>query len=145
MVRDYTMAYRTGSWSQYVRGGAAKDPSCSGPGRGSVGGSLVGYLYRHRHHRPAQVRHAVLPVPRPGRKGLPDIDLDVPRSRRKDMLGYFPKRFGAENVCAIGTLSRSGPKATLRDLGRALKITATPAGSTPTWTRSASTSPTWSG
>ena len=128
MVRDYTDAYRSGSWSQYVHGGVPKDPQLLGPGRGSVGGSLVGYLTGIDLIDPLKYGTLFSRFLSPGRKGLPDIDLDVPRSKRKDMLGYFPKRFGAENVCAIGTLIRSGPKATLRDLGRALKINTTPQG-----------------
>ena len=120
MVRDYTMAYRTGSWSPYVHGNVPKDPQLLGPGRGSVGGSLVGYLTGIDIIDPLKYGTLFSRFLSPGRKGLPDIDLDVPRSRRKEMLGYFPRRFGAENVCAIGTLSRSGPKATLRDLARAL-------------------------
>src|SRR4029077_9703457 len=58
----------------------------------------------------------------PGRKGLPDIDLDMPRSQRPDGLKYMAARFNHENVCAIGTLNRNGPKATLRDLSRAMQI-----------------------
>ena len=38
------------------------------------------------------------------------------------MLAYISKRFGHDNVCAIGTFSRSGPKATLRDLCRVYGI-----------------------
>lgn len=122
MVRDYSMAYRSGSWSQYVKKGHAKEPMLLGPGRGSVGGSLVAYLCGIDIIDPVKYGTLFSRFLSPGRKGLPDVDMDVPRSQRPDALKYFTARFGQDNVCAIGTLSRNGPKAILKDLGRAMHI-----------------------
>lgn len=122
MVRDYTMAYRGGSWSQWVKKGAAPEPMLLGPGRGSVGGSLVGYLTGIDIIDPLKYGTLFSRFLSPGRKSLPDIDLDMPRSQRPDGLKYMTARFGHENVCAIGTLNRLGPKQALRDLGRAMQI-----------------------
>ncbi len=128
MVRDYTGAYRSGAWSQYVRPGAPKDPVLIGPGRGSVGGSLVAYLLGIDIIDPIKYGTLFSRFLTPERKGLPDIDVDVPRSQRAEMLKYITKRFGEGNVCAIGTLSRNGPKQTVKDLGRALGINRQPGG-----------------
>lgn len=128
MVRDYTGAYRSGAWSQYVRPGAPKDPVLIGPGRGSVGGSLVAYLLGIDIIDPIKYGTLFSRFLTPDRKGMPDIDVDVPQSQRPEMLHYITKRFGAGNVCAIGTLSRNGPKQTVKDLGRALGINKQPGG-----------------
>lgn len=128
MVRDYTTAYRSGNWSEYVRPGHTKEPILVGPGRGSVGGSLVAYLTGIDIIDPIKYGTLFSRFLSPGRQGLPDVDVDVPQSQRKDMLAYFPRRFGEGNVCVIGTLSRNGPKATLKDLGRALGIAKAPGG-----------------
>jgi DNA polymerase III subunit alpha len=122
MVRDYTMAYRSGSWSQYVKQGGRKEPLLLGPARGSVGGSLVAYLLGIDIIDPIKYGTLFSRFLSPGRQGLPDIDVDVPQSQRPDALKYLSARFGHENVCAIGTLSRSGAKQTLRDLGKALQV-----------------------
>jgi len=122
MVADYTGAYRSGAWSQYVRPGAPKDPVLIGPGRGSVGGSLVAYLLGIDIIDPIKYGTLFSRFLTPDRKGMPDIDVDVPQSQRPEMLNYITKRFGEANVCAIGTLSRNGPKQTVKDLGRALQI-----------------------
>jgi len=123
MVRDYVHAYRSGSWSQFVRNNprSPKTPLLVGPARGSVGGSLVAYLIGIDIIDPLKYGTLFSRFLSPSRHGLPDIDVDVPQSERPDALSYLPARYGTDNVCAIGTLSHNGPKATLRDLGRALK------------------------
>jgi DNA polymerase-3 subunit alpha len=122
VVRDCVMAFRSGSWAQYVHSGATKDPLLIGPGRGSVGGSLVAYLCGIDMIDPIKYGTSFSRFLSPGRKGLPDIDIDVPQSQRKDALAYLRKRDGDDNVCAIGTFSRNGVKGTLKDVGRALGI-----------------------
>lgn len=122
VVADCAMAFRSGSWSQFVKKGADKEPLLLGPGRGSAGGSLVAYLTGITLIDPLKYGTLFSRFLSPGRKGLPDIDMDVPQSQRPDVLKYLRKRFGEENVCAIGTFSRSGVKQTLRDVGNALQI-----------------------
>lgn len=124
VVRDYVVAYRSGSWSQFVHNDphSPKAPLLVGPGRGSVGGSLVAYLVGIDQIDPLKYRTLFSRFLSPSRQGLPDIDVDVPQSQRPDALNYIRARFGDENVCAIGTLSRNGPRQTLRDLGRALRV-----------------------
>lgn len=128
ILHDCTKAYRSGAWSQYVKKGAVKEPILLGPGRGSVGGSLVAYLLAIHIIDPIEYGTLFSRFISPGRKGLPDIDIDVPQSQRKDGLEYLPARFGAENVCAIGTIICNGPKGTVKDMGRALGITKLPDG-----------------
>ena len=122
VVADYVMAYKRGTWRTFIEPGADLDPVLIGPGRGSAGGSLVSYLLGITTVDP--IKHGLLfeRFLTHGRKGYPDIDVDVPQSRRPELREYIHARHGHDHVCSIGTLSRSGPKAALKDLCRAMKI-----------------------
>lgn len=122
IVRDCTDNFRSGTWAKFVKPGAPKEPLLIGPGRGSVGGSLVAYLTGIDIIDPIKYKTLFSRFLSPGRKGLPDIDIDVPQSQRKDILAFLRKRYGDDQVVSIGTMNRNGPKAAIKDLGRALKV-----------------------
>lgn len=72
-----------------------------GPGRGSAAGCLVSYL--------SQIT-AVNPIPHellferfmnPGRKSMPDIDIDVPSAFRPKVFEYIKNKYGEDNVAQI--------------------------------------------
>lgn len=88
----------------------------------SAGGSLVAYLMGITSVD--SVKHGLIfeRFINPGRKDFPDIDVDVPQSRRPEIKDYLGARYGHDHVCHIGTKSKSAPKATLADLCRAMKI-----------------------
>lgn len=121
VVRDYVHAAKTGSWNQYVSGGT-KQPMLVGPGRGSAGGSLIAYLLGITTIDPIRYGLLFSRFLSAGRKGYPDIDCDFPQSLRPGLKDYLAVRYGQDHVCAIGTLTRSQPKAILKDLGRAMGI-----------------------
>lgn len=121
VVRDYVLAAKTGSWRQYVYGDK-KQPMLVGAARGSAGGSLVAYLLGITAVDPIRYGLLFSRFLSAGRKGYPDIDCDFPQSVRPDLKKYLAVRYGEDHVCAIGTLTRSQPKAILKDLGRAMKI-----------------------
>ena len=121
VVRDYVNAAKTGTWSQYVSSGD-KRPMLVGPGRGSAGGSLVAYLLGITTIDPIRYGLLFSRFLSAGRKGFPDIDCDFPQSLRPGLKEYLAVRYGQDHVCAIGTLTRSQPKAILKDLGRAMNI-----------------------
>lgn len=121
VVRDYVAAAKTGTWSRYVSG-ANRQPMLVGPGRGSAGGSLVAYLLGITTIDPIRYGLLFSRFLSAGRKGYPDIDCDFPQSLRPGLKEYLGARYGHDHVCAIGTLTRSQPKAILKDLGRAMKI-----------------------
>ena len=121
VVRDYTHAAKTGTWSRYVNG-ANSHPMLVGPGRGSAGGSLVAYLLGITTIDPIRYGLLFSRFLSASRKGFPDIDCDFPQSLRPGLKDYLAARYGHDHVCAIGTLTRSQPKAILKDLGRAMKI-----------------------
>lgn len=87
-----------------------------GRGRGSVGGSLVSYALGITNIDPLQYGLIWERFLNKGRGGLPDIDTDVPRSRRQDVLDYIRERFGARNVAQLVTLSGLQAKAVLKEV-----------------------------
>lgn len=100
----------------------AKARMLVGPGRGSGTGSLCAYFSDITEIDPLD--HD-LPFERfmtPGRKSLPDIDLDFPQSRRPEMKQYLVDRFGEDKVATIGTLTRLAPKGILANLRKAMDI-----------------------
>ncbi|QDH91794.1 DNA polymerase III alpha subunit [Mycobacterium phage Phrappuccino] len=121
-VADYVRAAKDGSWKQYVVSGAERDPMRCGPGRGSAGGALVSWLMGITAVDPIKYDLLFERFLNPDRKGFPDIDVDFPQSRLRDMYRYLQARHGADHVCALATVGRNGPKGMLKDLGRAMKI-----------------------
>ena len=54
------------------------------------------------------------------RKEMPDIDMDFQDDRREEILNYVTHRYGKDKVAQIITFGTLGPKAAIRDVGRAL-------------------------
>lgn len=122
VVGDYVRAARDGSYLRWVDPRAKPEPCLCGPGRGSGGGSLVNWVLGITSIDP--IRHDLLfeRFLNPDRTDFPDIDVDFQKSRRNDVKEYLAARYGAANVCSIGTRSRSGPKQMLKDIARAMGV-----------------------
>ena len=54
------------------------------------------------------------------RKEMPDIDMDFQDDRREEILNYVSHRYGKDKVAQIITFGTLGPKAAIRDVGKAL-------------------------
>lgn len=122
VVADYVMAARDGSYAKWVDPAAPKDPCLCGPGRGSGGGSLVNYVLGITSLDPIKYDLMFERFINPDRPDYPDIDVDFQKSRRQGVKDYLGARYGVDNVCSIGTRSRSGPKQMLKDICRAMGI-----------------------
>lgn len=122
VVADYVMAARSGKYIQWLDRSAKPDPCLCGPGRGSGGGSLVNYVLGITSLDPIKYDLMFERFINPDRPDYPDIDVDFQKSRRAGIKDYLGARYGKDNVCSIGTRSRSGPKQMLKDLGRAMSI-----------------------
>ena len=72
-----------------------------GPGRGSVGGSLVAYLMGITDVDPIRFDLIFERFINPDRIDLPDIDLDFMSSRRQDIVDHLVDHFGADRVVQI--------------------------------------------
>jgi DNA polymerase III subunit alpha len=91
-----------------------------GPGRGSVGGSLVAYLIGITDIDPLKYGLLFERFLNPGRKSLPDIDTDFCQLRRDEVIEYITNRYGKTRVAHIGTFGTLKAKAAIRDAARVL-------------------------
>jgi len=93
-----------------------------GPGRGSVGGSLVAYCLEITDIDP--LAHGLLfeRFLNIGRITMPDIDIDFCYERRGEVIDYVRRKYGERNVAQIITFGTMKAKNAIRDVGRALDI-----------------------
>ena len=91
-----------------------------GPGRGSVGGSLVAYLLKITNINPLQYNLLFERFLNPERLDLPDIDLDFADYRRDEVISYVADKYGKDKVAQIITFGTMAARAVIRDVGRAL-------------------------
>jgi DNA polymerase-3 subunit alpha len=89
-----------------------------GPGRGSVGGSLVAYLLGITDVDPMRFNLLFERFINPERLDLPDADLDFMSSKRHLVIEYLTKKYGADRVAGISNYSTLASASALRDTGR---------------------------
>jgi len=89
-----------------------------GPGRGSVGGSLIAYLMGITDVDPIHFDLLFERFINPDRTDLPDADLDFMSARRHEVVEYIIKKYGRENVAGIVNFSTLGAASALRDTAR---------------------------
>ncbi len=96
-----------------------------GPARGSAAASLVCYLLRITEVNPMD--YPLMLFERfvdPNRHDLPDVDLDFDDDLRDHVRQHMIKRFGAEHVGNIGTLTKYKGKNSIDDVARVFQIPA---------------------
>ncbi len=91
-----------------------------GPGRGSVGGSLVAYLLNITNIDPLKYNLLFERFLVKERVSLPDIDLDFTDRRRDEVINYVVEKYGRDRVAQIITFGTMAARAVVRDVGRAL-------------------------
>lgn len=94
-----------------------------GPGRGSVGGSLVAYLLGITQVDPIRFGLIFERFYNAGREtSLPDIDIDFPQRSREGIKQFLMKKYGKDHVADIGTVIRLGPKSAINDMARVQSV-----------------------
>ncbi len=88
--------------------------------RGSAAASLVLYCLGVTSVDPLDYRLVFERFLNVERKEMPDIDMDFQDDRRDEVISYVVQKYGADRVAQIITFGTLGPKAALRDVGRAL-------------------------
>ncbi len=86
--------------------------------RGSAAGSIVAYALDITLVDPLEHDLLFERFLNPGRREMPDIDLDFRDDRRAEMLEYCARKYGEDKVAQIITFGTMGTKAALRDVAR---------------------------
>jgi DNA polymerase III subunit alpha len=101
---------------------AREDGVSVGPGRGSAAGSLVAYSLRITDLDPMRYSLLFERFLNPGRKSMPDIDIDFAVAGRERVINYVAEKYGRRNVAQIITFGKMQPKAAIKDAGRVMGI-----------------------
>src|SRR5262249_6195611 len=93
-----------------------------GPGRGSAAGSLVAYSLEITDLDPIHYDLLFERFLNPGRKSMPDMDIDFAVEGRERVINYVAEKYGRDRVAQIITFSTMAARAAVRDAGRVLEI-----------------------
>src|SRR5712691_3583749 len=93
-----------------------------GPGRGSAAGSLVAYCLEITDIDPIRYDLLFERFLNPGRKELPDIDIDFAVEGRERVINYVAEKYGRDRVAQIITFGTMAARAAVRDAGRVLEV-----------------------
>ena len=89
-----------------------------GPGRGSAAGSIVSYSLGITDIDPLEHDLFFERFLNPGRKSMPDIDIDFSVRGRERMIQYVTEKYGSDSVAQIITFGTMAPRAAIRDATR---------------------------
>src|SRR5213075_2843199 len=93
-----------------------------GPGRGSSAGSLVAYCLEITDLDPIRYDLLFERFLNPGRKQLPDADIDFAVDGRERVINYVAEKYGRDRVAQIITFGTMAARAAVRDAGRVLEV-----------------------
>ena len=93
-----------------------------GPGRGSTAGSLVAYCLEITDVDPIRYELLFERFLNPGRKQLPDVDIDFAVDGRERVINYVAEKYGRDRVAQIITFGTMAARAAVRDAGRVLEV-----------------------
>ncbi len=91
-----------------------------GPGRGSAAGCCVAYCLKIVDLDPIRYDLLFERFLNPGRKQMPDIDMDFDERYRGDVMRYAAEKYGSDRVAQVITFSTIKARAAVRDAARVL-------------------------
>lgn len=93
-----------------------------GPGRGSVGGSLIAYLLNI--HMADSIKYGLVfeRFHNKLKKGMSDIDCDIAKSGREKVIDYVRAKYGDDCVAHVSNINTITPKVYSRDISRACQL-----------------------
>jgi len=97
---------------------ARKNGIRTGPGRGSVAGSLCAYLIGITSVDSVKYNCPFSRFISETRIDVPDVDCDFPTNKRSEVIRYLKDKYGHDKVASISNFARLGKKQSIRDLGR---------------------------
>ena len=92
----------------------------TGPGRGSAAGSIIAYALQITDLDPLEYGLIFERFLNPGRREMPDIDMDFDERYRADVIRYASERYGTDHVAQIVTFSTIKGRQAIRDSARVL-------------------------
>ncbi len=92
----------------------------TGPGRGSAAGSIIAYCLGITKIDPIEFGLIFERFLNPGRRSMPDIDMDFDERYRGDVIQYSAEKYGSDHVAQIVTFSTIKGRQSLRDSARVL-------------------------
>jgi DNA polymerase-3 subunit alpha len=100
----------------------AREQGIPNSARGSACGAVVSYLLYLSHVDPLKYDLLFERFLDPNRSEAPDIDIDLCKDRRVEVIAYVREKYGAANVAQIGTFGTMAAKASIKDVSRTLGI-----------------------
>ncbi len=99
----------------------AKDNGIAvGPGRGSAAGSIVSYSLGITDIDPLKYDLLFERFLNPGRKSMPDIDMDFSVAAPREVIDYVADKYGRDHVAQIITFGTMAARAAVRDAARVM-------------------------
>ena len=92
----------------------------TGPGRGSAAGSIIAYCLGITKLDPLEYGLIFERFLNPGRREMPDIDMDFDERYRGEVIQYCAERYGSDHVAQIITFSTIKGRQAIRDAARVL-------------------------
>lgn len=114
-ARYFLIVYELISWCR-------TDDIMTGPGRGSVGGSLVAFSMFLTSTDPIKYNLVFSRFISEGRIDLPDIDMDFEDIKRGRILEHLKKLYGEYNVVGLSTFGVMRGRGALRDISRVFDV-----------------------
>lgn len=93
-----------------------------GDGRGSVGGSLIGFLLGIHQADPIKYNLIFARFHNKEKSSFPDIDTDFAPSGRVRVQEYLRKKYGEDHVAHVSNVNTITPKVYVRDISRACEL-----------------------
>ncbi|MBR3299832.1 MAG: DNA polymerase III subunit alpha [Clostridia bacterium] len=93
-----------------------------GPGRGSGAASIAAYTMGITDIDPIKYNLLFERFLNPERVSMPDFDVDFCDDRRQEVIDYVKEKYGSDHVCQIITFGTLAARASVRDVGRVLRI-----------------------
>lgn len=105
-----------------IVGWAKREGIPVGPGRGSVGGSLLALCLDITKVDPIKYGLLFSRFLNKERVSWPDIDMDFGDKRREEVKEYMKQRWGVDNVASIATYTEFKPKGLIKDIARVFGV-----------------------
>lgn len=93
-----------------------------GDGRGSVGGSLIGFLLGIHQADPIKYDLIFARFHNKEKSSFPDIDTDFAPSGRARVQEYLRKKYGEDHVAHVSNVNTITPKVYVRDISRVCEL-----------------------